>query len=208
MLHPPASVPRPGLPWPLAPWALLPWLASIGWGWWQTLASQLGQVSIGAGAGAARALAVGLAVALLARVAGFIAESGFYVLWWRARGSHIPFWRLSSWIAALSAADLLAMSLGRLAERHGGALPLVLAPLAGASLLRSQVPGLDAGLWVGFGSLGLLAAARVALTARAQAVALDRRIAAPLALTAGAWLASRVALWWIVDLARGMSPLG
>jgi hypothetical protein len=76
----------------------------------------------------------------------------------------------------------------------------------GIGLLRQRFPGLGAGVWAGFGTAGLLTGLRIYLTARQQARALETPIAGPLALTLTAWLVTRVAVWWGLDLLRGMSP--
>jgi hypothetical protein len=53
----------------------------------------------------------------------------------------------------------------------------------------------------------LLTLARIAITAWLQSVGTGRRLRGPLLVTSLAWLATRVALWWAMDLFRGMSPL-
>ncbi len=160
------------------------------------------------GGGAARAgdLAVAATVMLAARLGAAAVEAGTYGLWWRARGARLPFFRFWAVIVALSLLDRFGIALGTLAERTPALGPW-LAPVAGLHLVKARVPALAGGLGAAFGGLGLLTLARLGLTAAWQARALGRGLAGPLALTTIAWLATRVALWWSVDLFRGVSPL-
>jgi len=130
-------------------------------------------------------------------------EAGFYVLVGRALGRPVRFAPLFLGIFSLSMLDALSLALGRL---HGTETP----PLWSALLtgFRALPAAADApsGLRVAFGSVGLLVLARVAGTA----LILSRqgvRMRTAVAVTTGAWLASRVATWWTADLARGVSPL-
>ena len=113
---------------------------------------------------------------------------------------------LFAWIATFSVLDFLGLGLSRLASHHALASAW-LAPVAGMGLTRSRFPDLGAGVWAGFGTAGLLTGLRIYLTARQQARVLGSTIAGPLALTLFAWLVTRVAVWWSVDLLRGMSPV-
>ncbi len=150
--------------------------------------------------------AVAAALMLLARLGASAVEAGAYVLFWRVRGERLPYARFLMGLVALSLADYLALCLTGLA-RHDAALAPWLAPLAGVSLVRERWPGIEPGLWSGFGSLGLLTLGRVAMTGWLQAHVLGRRLRGPLLVTFVAWLASRVVVWWTVDLARGLSPV-
>jgi hypothetical protein len=140
------------------------------------------------------------------QVVGHLGEALLYRLWWRWRGLDLPYWRFFSWIAVYSATDLFAVSLAQRAE-DTPALAAWIAPLAGVGLLHASPLHDDAALRAGFGGLGLLTAARVLITAHAQAVALGIRLGRPLAFTVGAWLVVRLVTWWSVDLLHGASPL-
>jgi hypothetical protein len=158
------------------------------------------------GAGPHLPLAVAATLMLLARLAASAVEALAYVLWWRTRGARMPYLRFLVALVALSLVDRFAAGLAALAGRTPALVPL-LAPVAGIQLLRERLPGGEPGLWVAFGSLGLLTLARIAITAWLQAAGAGRRLRGALLVTGAAWCASRVALWWTLDLARGVSPL-
>ena len=203
-----ASPTRPagGLPWPFARWFLPFGLLFVAWLWWDValrqatamLAAQPHRPAIGVAGPAAFMTA--LRFVLLA------AEAAVYVLWWRTRGARLPFVRFYVMLVALSAFDLFAMSLGRAALRTPALAPWF-APLTGIAILDPHTLPLGAGLRAGFGSLGLLTLGRIACTAWAQAMALGRGMREPLLVTGGLWLATRLILWWSLDIFRGMSPL-
>lgn len=160
------------------------------------------------GALAARHVNLAVAAALMAAahlVAGAI-EASAYVLWWRTRGARLAWTPFFVALVALSLVDRCAASLAALAQRAPALAPW-LAPLAGPQLVRGSLPGVEPGLWAGFGGLGLLTLARLGATAWLQAAGTGRRLRAALAVTALVWLVTRVAVWWSVDLVRGMSPL-
>ena len=158
------------------------------------------------GAGQHLNLAVAATLMLLARLAASAVEALAYALWWRTRGARLPYLRFLVALVALSLTDRFALGLAALAGRSPALAPW-LAPLAGLQLLRDRLPGVEPVLWVAFGSLGLLTLARLVITAWLQSAGTGRRLRGPLLVTTLAWLATRVALWWTVDLSRGMSPL-
>ena len=193
--------------WPMPQRFVWAWLVAVAACWWaaatillpQAVASQLGRTS-------PAAVPLALALSVLGRFAGFGIEAGFYYLWWKVQQRRVRPACFFAWIVTFSLLDFLGMGLGRLASHHSGASPW-LAPVAGIGLLRSRWPDLGAGAWAGFGTAGLLTGLRIYLTARQQARALRSPLAGPLALTLCAWLLTRVAVWWGVDLLRGMSPV-
>jgi hypothetical protein len=187
------------LGWPFTPWILPIWYAALAYGWWRAIASE----GLGAPSGS-RAMAPTVALALAGKLAGFLVEAGFYHSFWKGHGRRLPFWRFFSVVATASTADLLARLLAALARRDPGLGPW-LAPVAGLELLHRAAwpPALRAA----FGSLSLLTLIRLALTGAAQRQALGLSFARVMAWTAGVWLATRVALLFVVDLMSGMSPL-
>lgn len=195
---------RPKLGWPLQPAGLAIWYPWLLFSWWQVAEEKIRSVT--PPGAASLAIPVMVAIALATHIAGRLGEALFYRLWWRWRGLDLPCWRFFSWIAVYSAADLFALSLAQRAE-EAPALAAWIAPVAGLGLLPSLPLHDDPALRAGFGSLGLLTAARIAITAHAQAVALGIRFRRPLTLTLGAWLVLRLISWWSVDLLRGASPL-
>jgi hypothetical protein len=143
---------------------------------------------------------------LAARLVASALEAAFYALWWRTRGARLPYARFLVALVALSLVDRLSLGLAALAGRTP-ALAAWLAPVAGLHLVKERWPGLEPGLLAAFGSLGLLTLARLVMTAWLQSAGLGCRLRGPLLVTALAWSATRVALWWATDLFRGMSPL-
>jgi len=188
-----------GLSWPFAG-AGLPllylWLA---WSWWFETRSQVVALAV-----SAPTLDAGIfaAMGLGARMLATLSEAGIYTLWWKSRGLRLPYWRFQCWVAALSATDLVGYSLRRAAEGAPDAGRWMIAALAGPGALS----GVHGGM-VGFGSLGILTSARVAMTAWAQARGIGRPLAGPLLLTASAWVVTRLIGWWSADLMKGLSPV-
>lgn len=170
--------------------------------WWQLGLRQGGEL----GAGQPLNLTIAATIMVLARLAASAVEALAYTLWWRTRGARLPYVRFLVALVALSLVDRFAQSLIALGGRAPALAPW-LAPVAGLQLLKDRLPGVEPALWVAFGSLGLLTLARIAITAWLQSVATGRRLRWPLLVTAGAWLATRVALWWTMDLFRGASPV-
>ncbi len=150
------------------------------------------------------AVMAGLMVA--AHLAGSALEASAYALWWRTRGARLRWRPFFVGLVALSLVDRCSASLAALA-RQVPALAPWLAPLAGPQLVPGLLPDVEPGLRAAFGGLGLLTLARIGATAWLQASGTGRRLRAALAVTACAWLAGRVAVWWLADLVRGASPL-
>jgi hypothetical protein len=170
--------------------------------WWELGLRQGSEL----GAGQHLNLAVAATIMVLARLAASAVEALAYALWWRTRGARLPYARFLVGLVALSLVDRFAQSLVALAGRAPALAPW-LAPVAGFQLLKERWPAVEPVVWVAFGSLGLLTLARIAITAWLQSVGTGRRLRGPLLVTTLAWLATRVALGWLMDLFRGMSPL-
>jgi len=151
-------------------------------------------------------LALPAALMVAAHLAASAIEASAYVLWWRTRGARLPWRPFFAGLVALSLVDRCAASLASLAERAPALVPY-LAPLVGPQLWRTRPPGVEPGLWAAFGGLGLLTLARIGATAWLQSAGTGRRWRVAIVVTAITWLASRVAVWWAVDLVRGRSPL-
>jgi len=94
-----------------------------------------------------------------------------------------------------------------LASSDEAAFRKALAPIAGISLLKDRLPDPGAGFWAGPGSLGLLTLARIGTTAWYQHRGAGVAVGRTLRLTFAAWALTRIATWWLIDLARGMSPM-
>ena len=191
------------LSWPFAR-AGIPLLYSwLAWSWWFEIRSQVAPLAESAPTLDADAFA---AMGLVARILSTLTEAGVYTLWWRSRGHRLPYWRFQSWVAALSATDLVGYSLRRAAEGAPDASRWMIAALAGPGALEPSSTGVPGGM-VGLGSLGILTSTRVAMTAWAQARGIGRPLAGPLFLTASAWLVTRLIGWWSFDLMKGSSPI-
>jgi hypothetical protein len=189
----------------LRPYAIL--LVVALFSWWDLAYRQGGLPVSGAGrTGPHLDPAVAATILVLARIAVSAVEALAYSLWWRTRGARLPFGPFLVALLALSLLDRCAISLATLAERTPALAPW-LAPVAGLHLLAARQPMGESGLASASGSLGLLALARITMTARVQATALSRGLGGPLLVTGAIWLVTRVALWWTMDLVRGMSPV-
>jgi hypothetical protein len=146
------------------------------------------------------------AAAVAGRLPSLFAEAAAYVLWWRARGLRLPFWRFLCCVATFSTCDLLGFSIRRAAGGAPDALRLIAAVLSGPAALDPAAMHAT-GRTAAFGSLGVLTMVRVFMTAWAQARGIGRSLAGPLAITIAAWLLTRLVAWWSVDLLRGLSPI-
>lgn len=195
-----------GLPWPFLPAFLPVWYAGIGWWWWRETREQLEAASAAVPSLDMVGDVVGAtSLAMLARLLSTLSEAGVYALWWKGRGSRLPYWRFFCWVASLSIADLLGFTLRRASEGASEFGRLFCALLAGPVALEPSLPG--SGGIAAFGSLGLLTLLRVGMTAWAQARGTGRSLGGPLALTLAAWLVTRLAGWWSFDLLKGLSPV-
>jgi hypothetical protein len=181
------------------------WIAFVGYQWWVELGQQL------AGSLPADSPAFHAQVAAVLGAAGHLTGNGvealFYAGWWRARGIRLSFARLFEWLVSISVLDLLASGLTRVAESHPGWVAHALEVFVGLGALRGEESGPGSGFRAAFGAVGLLCIGRLVATAAIQRRVTERGLAAPLRLTLAVWLLGRLANWWLVDLARGMSPL-
>jgi hypothetical protein len=194
----------PALTWPFESWLMpLVWIY-VTYQWWQLGQEEL-ERSLVHTAAPADALRVTSALLPVFKVAGFLAEAAVIRLWWRAQGRALPYWRFASWLVALSIADLLAHDLA--AHVTGGTRAWA-AVVAGLGLVDPRGPAAGDGLRAGFGGLGALTLARIGLESYVQSRVPGIRFARALLLTCGLWLATRIAIWWSVDLASGMSRWG
>jgi hypothetical protein len=151
-------------------------------------------------AGLALTPAVRVAIGLAALAALLAAEALVYGMLWSLRGARLPLAR--AWLALLQVSMLEPLAL-ELVARAGGHPDAVTVALVGA---RALAPAAGAGAFAtAFGSAGLLALARVALAALAQARLAGRPWREAVALVTAGWLASHVAIVWLLDLVWGRS---
>jgi hypothetical protein len=177
-------------------------LAVVSLVFWCEAGWRQGAALFGDAAPAKLAIAAGLM--LFSRLGANALEALGYSLWWRARGARLPYGRFLVALVALSLVDRFSLALTALAARTPELGPL-LAPLAGPQTLGARFdPG--PGLRAAGGALGALTLSRIVITAWLQSARTGRRMRGALAVTALVWLGSRVALWWLLDLARGVSP--
>ncbi len=186
------------------------WLLGIGGVWWAVTRRQIDQAGFDAVMGASGAPAMSLgwlaASSVFGRFASVGCESLFYWAWWRSFGAGFRFARFFVVVASLSLIDAGSDTLQMLIRDAAPGLARWLAPVLGAGL--ASAPGAHASALGGaFATFGLCALLRIALTAWAQARETGRSIGLPLLVTLAGWLVTRLALWWGLDLARGMSPL-
>jgi len=189
------------------------WLAGVAVAWWAVTRNQLAQSDLeeafgSSGMAGAPALGWITFTAVLGRFFMLALEALFYCMWWRGWGARFRWGRFFVAIASLSLIDAWAETLQAVVRDHAASLAAWLAPLLGLALLREEgsVSG-QSSLATAFASLGLATVVRIALTARVQAREIGRGAAMPLLLTVSVWLVTRIAVWWGIDLARGMSPV-
>lgn len=140
-------------------------------------------------------------LALAVSFAGVAAEALFWRACWGARGVAVPYGSLLFALWVLSTIDACASALVTRGGA-GGTAGLWLAPWVGYRALRTG-DAASSGWQLAFASTGLLTAARVSLSAWAQARLADRRWREAFVGVAFVWLASHVALAWIFELVRG-----
>jgi hypothetical protein len=148
-----------------------------------------------------------VALATAARVLAAALETASYCGWWASWGRRLPFARAFLWTLAFASLDLVSAHLVLVASDHGPPFADILAVLAGPNAAREGVAPGTRGLWLAFGGFGLLTAARIVGTSYAHASLTGARLAAALGTVAGFWLATRLTLWWGVDLLGGRSSL-
>lgn len=144
-----------------------------------------------------------LAVALVG-LASQLAFSAFEALAARAAWQmlgHEPTWgALATRIVAASSAEAFAVSIAT----GGTGLPSWFAQLlAGARAAPLATP--DAGLAFAFSGFGVLAIARMALSAHAQARLVRVPFARGALIVSAFWFATRLMMWWSSELAQGRS---
>ncbi len=190
------------LPWLMRPAVLPFWFVAVEWGWWRVFASAVASAPAG---GSLSASALAAAVALLGKALGHLSEAAYYVLLWRARGSRLPFWRFLVVVVSASLADQLAYGISRGASAGEG---LGWRAWVAGLHVANGTPFHDSpGLRAAFGSLSVLSATRLGITAAAQVDPPGRGAREAVAWTLATWLLTRIAALWSVDLLRGMSPL-
>jgi hypothetical protein len=172
-------------------------LAGVAEGWHAVGVSAHGRALAAGEAVAASAMLTGFAW-LLGRTAGWLAEAAAHALAWRALGWRLPLGPFLAWLPGLSVLDLLAHALA-----HGSPGTGALAWLVG---LHPEAAAAPSGFAAAFGGLGLLAVARIVLTADIQRRVLGVGWALPGVITGSLWLGSRLTVWWTADLMRGRSP--
>jgi hypothetical protein len=169
--------------------------AYIAWSWWQVSKAEIAAAT----PGASIPPALGATLALLARCAGWLLESGYYVLWWKWRRRALPFGWYFQWTVAISMVDLLAEAIRR--DVLPGAAVTWRAWWVGiGGGGESALPGSWA---VAFGGVGLLTLARLAMVMRVQREALGPVRWGPVWIVAATWLAGRLVALWSHDLLRG-----
>lgn len=130
-----------------------------------------------------------------------LAEAGFYGMLWASRGRRLPLLAAAVAVVQAGVLELLALRLLDLAGRP--AAPWA-AWLAGPRALAPH--GAATGAFAAaFGGAGAMALARLALLAGLQANLVRCRWREAFALVCGAWLASHVAQWWLLELFQGRS---
>jgi hypothetical protein len=137
-------------------------------------------------------------------VAGVLVETGFYGMLWAARGRRLPFVATALVLLQLSMQEPVALWI----REHGPTDPAAQiwrTLLIGA---RARWPGAaPGGFAAAFGSCGALTVLRVALSAWTQSSGTGRPWREAMAVVAGVWFASHLALGWLLDLMWGRSAM-
>jgi hypothetical protein len=177
------------------------WFALVGLLWFDVTHDQLA-AAMGDDLSSA-ALTGAALLGLAGRFGAQVVEAGFYVLAWRLGARRLRMIPMLTAIATLSLCDAFAAGLLNVVGTDPPRAWLAL--LVGFRAFPEWLPE-EPGLRMAFGSVGLLAVARMLGTAHAQQQQ-GIRFGGALALTLFAVLAGRLATWWSADLVRGMSPL-
>jgi len=145
--------------------------------------------------------------AWLAPLAGLAAQLGFTALeaaiamaLWRALGAGVSWSTLVPRLQIASAAETLAVDIaaGHAMLPRGIAIAIAGPRAAGAA-------GLTHGLAAAFAAAGALALARMLVSASLQSRAAGASFARAFGLVLFMWLASRLIVWWGIDLLQGRS---
>lgn len=187
------------LPWSFPPWLLPLWAIGVGWQWWKLGVRQLETAYAGMPGPAAWA---GLAT-VLARFAGFLIESGAYLLLWAIFGLRLRFWRFASWLLSISMLEVAAEAMRLDLMARGGA-QLRDAILLGPIVLHGPHQTATGPL-AAFGALGVTTALRIGWSAKLQAQDLGLRWIGPLVATVTVWTLCRCAVWMAAELLAGRS---
>lgn len=140
------------------------------------------------------------AAGLATQLAFTAAEAGVATLAWRVAGERVRWRALAPRLLAVSSAEAFAVAV---AAGHT-AIPSVLAPwLAGPRAAGGPPPA--SGLVFAFAAFGALTAARMLLSAHAQAGVARVSFARGLVLVLALYLATRLVMWWSFDLMQGRS---
>lgn len=134
------------------------------------------------------------------------AEAGFWCSVWAARGVRVRYVPLAFALLALSGIDAVGVLVQGL-DPAGRAARLAVVALAGPVASGGADGGRD-GFDVALGGAGLLTALRMTASAACQATLARRPFRDALLGVLAAWVLGRLVVMWLVDLARGASPLG
>ena len=194
-------------PLPFSAWLVPLGVAVFAAGYWSLQLGQLAAAPIEVADAVRARFGTIAAFSTATRLLAGAAEAGLYCLWWSSWGWRLPFLRAFFWMLAVAALDLLAGNLRLIAVEHGAPVSQWLALLAGPAAARTEIASTHRGLWLAFGACGLLTLARVVATARLQAWLMRVRLLPVLAAVAAFWIATRLVMWWGVDLMSGRSAL-
>ena len=140
------------------------------------------------------------AIGLATQLAATAIEAAVAAALWRLAGARVRWGALVPRLIVASGADTLALSIasGRASLPDGPA-----AWLAGPRALGPAGP--TSGLAFAFASAGVLALARVLVSAHLQAGVARTSFLRALIVVTGMWLATRLLMWWTFDLMGGRS---
>lgn len=195
-----AEGPRP--PHPFALGFVPLWIVAVLMTWWASDRQLLPPAAAAHGPWSAAGLVTGLT-----RLALFTLEALLYWAAWCAVGTRLSLFTLTMWILTLSMLDVLALRVADLGRAHPGDWTFAAIVLAGPVAVAAPGSTSIGTAAAVFGTIGLLDLARIAAWCDVQRRAARTGWRPPVFITLSLWLASRLALWWGLDLGRGRSLL-
>ena len=192
------------LPRLLPGWGAVLWVAAVVGLWWLAMDTAMGEVyrrhELDVPAAAVR---VGVVAGVAGKLLGNLAETAFYASWWALKGPRLPFAIVWSWLISLSLLDTFGVVAAGFASDLDGIVRGVVGAVCNGRLLLPAEVSESHALAFAMSGICLLAVARVIATAWVLARAAGRPFLGSLALTGGAWLATRGLLVLVALLLRG-----
>lgn len=192
------------LPRLLPGWGAALWVAVVVGLWWLAMDTAMGEVYRRRELDVpAVAQTIGVAAGVAGKLFGNLLEAAFYASWWALQGPRLPLALVWSWLISLSLLDTFGVvAAGYASDLDGLARAAVGAVCNGRLLLPASVSESHA-MAFAMSGVCLLSVARIVATAWVLGRAAGRPFGPSLALTGGAWLATRGLLVVLALLLHG-----